>query len=155
MSDIAAAAGMSRPTLYAAFENKVAVLDAVLALHAAEHEAGAARRLAGVEGLEARLRVLFAEFIVEPYATTFGSEGSRDLVANIGSYAPDGVAALYARFEALLAAELAAAGQAPQRAADAARILALATRGLKASGVPLAELERLVAGLIGMAIAAG
>lgn len=155
MSDVAAEAGMSRPSLYASFPNKEAIFAALLAEHASRHAADAGARLPGLAGLREKLECLFEVWILEPFASAVDSENGADLLANAAVYAPAAYADLYARFEAQLRAVLEPA-MGPGRAlaaADLAHILMMATRGLKAATATLGELRRLIDGLITMAVA--
>lgn len=155
MMDIAAEAGMSRPSLYASFPNKEAILAAVVARNAVEQEEESAREIAGIRGLRERLEMLFEIWILRPAATVIGSENGADLLANVAVYAPEATADLYARFERQLREILqpAMAAEGDLSAADLAHILMMATRGLKATTTTLAELRRLIRGLITMAVA--
>lgn len=155
MSDIAAEAGMSRPSLYASFANKEAIFGTLMADHAARHEAEAGARLAGMAGLRNQLACLFEIWILQPFASAVGSENGADLVANSAAYAPEAYAAHYARFEAQLRGVLEPAmGEARALSAgDLAHLLMLATQGLKAVTKTLEELRRMVDGLIAMAVA--
>lgn len=155
MQDIAAESGMSRPSLYASFGNKEAVFGAIMDDHAARHAAEAEARVARLASLRERLECLFEIWIVKPYASVIGSENGAELLANSTVYAPAAAAALYARFEAQLREilEPEMKGGCALSAADLAHILMMATKGLKAATETLAELERLIAGLIAMAVA--
>ena len=155
MMDIAAEAGMSRPSLYASFANKEAILGALMADHTRRNAAEADLQLARLGTLEERLAALFDIWILKPYASVIGSENGADLVANAAVYAPRATAALYTRFEEQLR-EILAPAMPRQRhlsAADVAHILRMATQGLKATSATLDELERLISGLIAMAVA--
>jgi AcrR family transcriptional regulator len=155
MLDIAAEAGMSRPSLYASFANKEAIFAALLDDLAAQHAARAAAELAGMTRLREKLERLFAIWIVEPFASVVDSENGAELLANAASYAPAAAAALYARFEQQLCEVL--EPEMPRQpilpAQDLAHILMMATKGLKAATATLAELQRLTDGLIAMAVA--
>ncbi len=155
MVDIAEEAGMSRPTLYAAFGSKEAIFAAFLRRESARHDAETSRQLAGATTLRERLEHLFEIWLLGPFASVIDSENGSDLLANCAVYAPEAAADLYGRFEAHLTAVLHGAMGAPPSltAPDLARILVLATRELKAHTTTLAEFRRLTDGLITMAIA--
>lgn len=155
MSDIAADAGMSRPSLYASFANKEAIFAALMDDHAAVHAADAREQVAGLARLRDRLESLFEIWILQPFASVVDSENGADLLANSALYAPAAYAALYARFEEQLreVLEPAMGRGSALPAADLAHILMMATRGLKAATRTESELRRLVAGLITMAVA--
>ncbi len=156
MSDIADAAEMSRPSLYAAFANKEAVFSAIGVQHNARAEASLAERLPKATSLRARLEVLFAVWIIEPFASVVDSPAGLDMLGNAAEYAPDAVAKTYERFEhhllTLLKMELTSKRNG-MTARDLAHIMTLATKGLKASTSTVAELTRMTDGLIAMAIA--
>jgi AcrR family transcriptional regulator len=156
MSDIAEAAEMSRPSLYAAFANKEAVFGAIGRQHKAHAELLLAERLPKAHSLRAKLEVLFAVWIVEPFASVVDSPAGLDMLGNAAIYAPEAVAETYARFEqhlvAILKAELTGKRNG-MTARDLAHIMTLATKGLKATSTSVAELRRMTDGLIAMAIA--
>jgi AcrR family transcriptional regulator len=155
MMEIAAEAGMSRPSLYASFANKEAILGALLADQTARNAAEAGQRTAGMTRLRDRLELLFDIWILEPFASVVDSENAADLLGNCGVYAPEATDALYARFEEQLREilEPEMGGGESLSARDLAHILMMATRGLKATTATLADLRRLTGGLITMAVA--
>jgi AcrR family transcriptional regulator len=157
MSDIAAASAMSRPTLYAAFENKEAIFATLVRRSCAQNDAATALRLPAVaaQGLTAQLACLFDIWVIEPAASVIDSVNGVDMMSNCGTYAPEALAAIYARLEAHLAAVLAPAMRSGQQltAGDIAYILRVATTGIKASADNLPDLRRVVAGMITMAVA--
>jgi AcrR family transcriptional regulator len=159
MSDIAEAAKLSRPTLYAEFPNKEAVLAGLVARHNDESAAKTAVALPGAKTLAAQLAVIFDLWIVEPFASVADTADGLDLLTNIGTYVPEATNAVYARLERQLVEVLepamkAGGGKRPTMSArDLAHILALATRGLKASTATVVELRRMIDGLIAMTVA--
>jgi AcrR family transcriptional regulator len=155
MSDIAEASQMSRPTLYATFANKESIF-AALVLRARDRcEAETAQRLPAARGLAAQLACVFDIWVVAPAASVIDSLNGIDMMANCGSYAPDALAAIYARLEAHLAAVLAPAMReaGPMTAPEVAYILRVATTAIKASADNLPALRQVVAGMITMAMA--
>ena len=92
MSDIAQAAGISRPTLYAEFANKDAVMEAIVRLHIAASDAETAARLPRARGLEARLALVLDLWVVEPFVSVIDTANGFDLMSNIATYAPNAVA---------------------------------------------------------------
>jgi len=155
MSDIAAAAEMSRPTLYAAFSSKEAIFGGLARRQHERGDAEIAVRLPRVKTLASRLGVLFDVWILEPFASVVDSPNGRDLLAHGDTYAPDAIHDTYRRFEEHLVAVLAPhmKGKRALGAADLAHILTMATRGLKATATSLEELQRFTQGLIAMAVA--
>ena len=89
MSDIAQAAAMSRPSLYAAFANKEAVFGAMSAQHIARAELTLSERLPGATTLREKLAVLFDVWVIEPFASVVDSPAGLDLLAGAADYAPD------------------------------------------------------------------
>ncbi len=154
MSDIAEAAEMSRPTLYAAFSSKEAIFGAIAARQSARCDAEVAAKLPRAKSLESQLSLILDIWILEPFASVIDSPNALDLLGNFAVYAPEACADLYARFEAHLLAVLAPAmkGKRAMTARDLAHIMMLATKGLKASTSSLAELRRMTSGLIAMAV---
>lgn len=155
MSDIAEAAGMSRPTLYAAFSNKEAILAGIALRQRTRGDVEIAARLPRARTLEARLAIVFDVSIVAPAASVMDSPHGLDLLANMDTYAPEACDEVYAHFEDHLVALLAPSMKkgAAMSARDLAHIMALATRGLKASTTTANELRRMTDGLIAMAVA--
>jgi AcrR family transcriptional regulator len=155
MSEIAEAAGMSRPTLYAAFSSKEAILETIGAQQSERGDAAIAAKLPKQKSLEARLSLIFEIWIIEPAASVIDSPNGLDLLANAAVYAPEACADIYARFEKHLASVLLPEmkGKRGMTAKDLARIMMLATKGLKASTTSIAELRRMTDGLIAMAVA--
>ena len=152
MSDIAEAVGISRPTLYAEFANKDAVLEAIVERHLVMTDGLIATRLPRAKTLKAQLTVILDACIVEPFASIIDTANGFDLLGNIATYAPKATDAVYRRLEQHLTAVLepAMSGKRTVTAKDLAHILALATKGLKASATSLAEMRRMVDGLIVM-----
>jgi AcrR family transcriptional regulator len=155
MGDIAEAADISRPTLYAAFANKEAIMAALVEHHTEECATESATRIAHQRSLKGRLRVLFDVYVVEPFELAANNPNGRDLIDNIGTYVPEAIAAFYVRFESELHATLAPEmrGKRALPASDLAHLLALAAKGLKVSAASIPELRRLMDGLIVMALA--
>ncbi|WP_228963599.1 TetR/AcrR family transcriptional regulator [Xanthomonas codiaei] len=154
MSDIAQAAQMSRPSLYAAFPNKEAIFAAQVARQRDACVAETAQRVRDTQDLHTQLRHLFDIWVLEPMASVIDSDNGLDLVANCGVYAPAALEALYQQMEDTLVRLLGphVRADSAMSAADLAYILRLATTSLKASADNEAVLRRLIAGLITMAL---
>ncbi len=155
MTDLAAAAEMSRPTLYASFPTKEAVLEGMVARHTLQVEAALAVALPRAKTLEAQLATIFELLIVAPFASVVDLPNGLDLMGSAASYAPEAYAALYERFENHLVATLSPVmtGKRGMSAYDLAHIVMLATRGLKATTATLPDLQRMTKGLIAMTVA--
>lgn len=154
MSDIAEAADMSRPTLYASFPNKEAVFAGLGQRQCGRADDEISARLPKARTLEAKLRVVLDVIIVEPASSIMSSPHGLELLANAGAYAPEQTNEVYRRLERQLVAVLAPAigKKAAMPASDLAHIITMASRGLKASSTTPEELRRLVDGLIAMAV---
>lgn len=156
MSDIAEAAEMSRPTLYAVFPNKEAVFAAIAEQHCADSERETEQQLAQASTLEAKLSSIVTIWIIRPFSSVIESPSGLDFIANVASDQPSALDAVYERLEAhvyrALKSEL-AGKRAAVSARDLARIVRLAVRGLNDSATSLAELRRLCNGLVAMAVA--
>lgn len=145
MADIAAAAGVSRPSLYLVFPNKAAVFRALAerlmgdAMTAAEAAWPADTALA--PGLAAALLARDLPIQRLLAATPHAAE----ILAEAETLAADLHQASVARFTALAAARLAAAGDAA--ATETARLVTHAANGLKHAGLDeatyIADVERL------------
>lgn len=155
MGDIAEAAQMSRPSLYAAFDNKEAIFSALVHRQRDKYQRDTVNRLRGIEGLSDRLLCVFDIWVIEPAAAALASEYGTDLLCNCADYAPDAIADLYAHFEAHLAAVIRPeiSGRLSPPAPDMAFILRSAATGIRAATDSLPQLRRLVAGLITMTLA--
>lgn len=155
MSDIAEAAGISRPTLYAEFANKDAILTAIVERHLADVSAKTAAELPRAKTLKAQLALILDLWVIEPFASVIDTEGGLDVMASIGIDAPDAINATYAELERQLTAVLEPAVKTKrgQSARDLARIITLAAKGLKTSSTSVAELRRMLDGLVAMTVA--
>jgi len=155
MSDIAEAAAMSRPTLYASFSCKEAIYAALIRQQCAKSQVESAAMLARTVDLKARLINLFEIWIVGPVTAVLTSENATELLANCASYAPEAVAEQHAQFKEHLATVLRPAcnGQGALSAEDIAAIMCLATTSIKASAESEPKLRYLVDGLVTMALA--
>jgi AcrR family transcriptional regulator len=154
MSDIAEAAELSRPTVYAAFANKEAVFGALVRSQMDEKEIETRKRLERLRTLKSRLETIFDIWIIRPVTSLIDSETTKDLRMNSAMYAPDAVAALYGRLEVLLTETLEPAMQNKRQLAarDLARILTLAAKALKATTDSAREIERMASRLVAMAV---
>jgi AcrR family transcriptional regulator len=151
MADIAAAAGVSRPSLYLVFPNKAAVFralaeslmgDAISAAEQAWHPG-----LPVAEGLAAAILAKDLPIHTLLAATPHAAE----ILGEAEVLAADIHRASAARFMALIAARLADAGDAAP--ADTARLVANAAAGLKHAGLDqatyMADVGRLAAMVAG------
>lgn len=145
MADIAAEAGVSRPSLYLVFPNKAAVFRALAEVLLAGAMTGAEAawtpEMAPAEGLGAAILAKDLPIHQLLAATTHADE----ILAAAEDIAGDLHTASVARFAALLTARLAAAGD--PSPADTARLVANAAEGLKRAGLDqatyIADVRRL------------
>lgn len=153
MSDIANAVQVSRPTLYASFENKEAIFSGLVERARDANLAAETTRVDHGQTLATQLETLFDIWVIEPVASVIDSENGSDLLANCAVYAPAATADLYSHFERSLRAVLVRfeTRDAKLPSGDIAYILRMATTGIKSSTESLPTLKRIVAGLIQMA----
>ncbi|MFD3931561.1 TetR/AcrR family transcriptional regulator [Streptomyces sp. NPDC058614] len=147
MSDIAKSAGISRPTLYAAFPDKAAIFDAVIAEMVATELAGIRRRLAGQDDLEARLRYACQGWAVPGFDLVRANPDAKDLFDERF----DAVRAGNAAFEALLTQlleEPASTAGIRVPAARLAEMISCALQGFKRFADDAADLDRMIDTLI-------
>ena len=97
IGEIAAACGMSRPTLYAAFENKEAILSSIVRRHTRDLLASTTTALAGKPSLRAKLDYLFAAWIIDPYAIVIDADHASDLSTSAPKFAPQATAEMWGR----------------------------------------------------------
>jgi AcrR family transcriptional regulator len=102
MGDIAAEAGMSRQTLYNAFSNKDAVLQATIRLLTDRRVARIETGLATAEGLGERLDVVFRHFVVEPFELLNASPNAEDIVAGFNATSRQELDAAAERYVAII-----------------------------------------------------
>lgn len=154
MSDIAEAAELSRPSLYAVFANKEAVIGGLLKVHIARNHEETRKRLPAQKILRSQLDCLFKIWIIDPFASAIDTESGKEMMETISDYAPEEFSVVYKDFEKYVVELLKPnlkTGADPS-AKDLAHILTLATKGLKASSSSVTELKRLVDGLVSMTI---
>lgn len=155
MSDIAEALDVSRPTLYASFQNKEAIFSALAKMHLEANIAKLPALLETKKTLRKKLECIFDVWIIEPFASVIDSENGKDLLENGSTYAPTEIAKVYTEFESQLVQLLKPEFKKRKdlSAQDIAHILMLATKGLKMSTDTLEELRRMTDGLISMTVA--
>lgn len=155
MSDVAEAAELSRPSLYAAFANKEAVVDGLMELHIELNLAKSLERSDEDLSVQEQLEAICEVWIIEPFASAIDQEHGKEVMETIEDYAPKSVAAMYGEFERCLSEVLKNHMKKKNglSAKDVAHIIVSATKGLKVSSESLAELKRLTKGLITMTMA--
>ena len=155
MGEIAAAYGVSRPTLYAAFPNKEAVLASIIRRHTRDMLAVTGKALEARTDPRDRLQYIFDTWLIDPYAAVIDSENAADLSDSAPAFAPEATREMWAAIEGQVAAALRAGatkGRQPE-VAELTHVLVTAVEGAKAVTRSLPELRRVVRGLIGMALA--
>jgi len=154
MGEIAVAAGMSRPTLYAQFADKQTILGSIIQRHTREAVARLLPELARLRDPAKRIRLIVERCVVEPHAKVFEEDFAIDLATNAAQFAPDAVDEFWGMVEQLVGAEFAALAPAGGKAAPAvARVLVLAIRGIKEIEIGLDEFRGAVDMTIAMACA--
>jgi AcrR family transcriptional regulator len=154
MQDIAAAAGVSRPSLYLVFPNKAAVFRALAEMLLGDAMTGAESAwpedMAPAQGLAAAILAKDLPIHQLLAATPHATEILREAEALAGDLHRDTAA----RFAALVAARLAAAGD--PSPLDSARLVANAAEGLKHARLDqatyVADVKRLAALVVAGAV---
>src|SRR4051812_15912978 len=82
MSDIAEAAQMSRPTLYAAFSSKEAIISAITDRQADRCHAETLAKMPRAKTLEAQLTLIFDVWVIVPFSSVIDSPNGVDLLRN-------------------------------------------------------------------------
>lgn len=142
MSDIARAAGLTRPTLYLTFPDKEHIFAAVLETLADDKLTEIRKGLPRRKSLEAKLHYACMSWAAEAYEIVKAHPDAVDMF----DFRFPTVCASYTRFAELLADLLAAPLQAsglPMSPLDAARTIAFATRGFKEIAASSADMRRL------------
>ncbi len=154
MSEIAEASELSRPSVYSAFANKEAIIDALIQLSIENNHHETGKQLIKQKNLRDQLECLFDIWIVKPFASAIDNESGREMLSTIADIVPDSVNQIYKEFEACVVTVLKPAMKKKTDLSpkDLAHILSMATKGIKASSDNLPELRRLVNGLITMTL---
>ncbi|MEX0345630.1 MAG: TetR/AcrR family transcriptional regulator [Rhizobiaceae bacterium] len=103
MNDIATEAGIARQTLYNAFSNKDAVLQATIRLMADRAIAGMEKGLKGKTNLGDQLDVVFKHIAIESFDLLDASPNSEDIVAGFNASSQNELAVAAKRNKAVLA----------------------------------------------------
>lgn len=103
MNDIAAEAGIARQTLYNAFSNKDAVLQATIRLLADRAMAGIEAGLEKTDDLGDQLDVVFKHIAIDPFELLDSSPNSEDIVAGFNASSQNELAAAAERNKAVIA----------------------------------------------------
>jgi AcrR family transcriptional regulator len=156
MTDIAEGCDISRPTLYKSFSNMESIIAGLIELQIETSNRATSKLHEDRGSLRTKLHKFFEAWTLIPASTAIDTEAGRELLVIVASYAPDAVIKLYVELERQLALLLKPELKRRRDLTpeDLAHILALASRGLKASSSSMTELRRLVDGLIGITVAA-
>ncbi len=154
MSDIAEATGLSRPTVYAAFTNKDAIIAKMVINHIEQNHATTKIKLPKKKIIRDQLECLFDIWIILPFASIVESEGFKELMMTVQEFAPVECEEMYGAFENYVTELLKPhiKKKSELTAEELAKILTLASKGVKMSSETLPQLKRLVDGLISMTI---
>jgi len=102
MNDIAVEAGVARQTLYNAFSNKDAVLQATIQLMADRAMAGIEAGLKNTNDLSDQLDVVFGHITIDPFELLNASPNSEDIVTGFNASSKNELAAAAARNKAVI-----------------------------------------------------
>ena len=152
MGDIAAAAGMSRPTLYLVFPGKEEIFAAVIYQMNDDFYALVQKDLTDLPNLEAKLRYVCEKWGAHGYDIVESHPDAKDLFDL--NFAP--VQHIYNHFHVFLAALIADAvpqAKTSATAAELARVLAFAMRGFKDTATSGADMRRLIAVQVSLLVA--
>jgi AcrR family transcriptional regulator len=150
MSDLAAEAGISRPTLYSAFASKEAVFNAVARELMEQALAEIRERVAGPGSVAEKLEQVFEIWVVRAYELIHRSPDAKELLECTQAFSQDVIDRAYAELETLLASVIAPHASAGIEPKQVAHTLALSARGIKENARDLDDLRRSLAGLIAL-----
>lgn len=148
MADIANAAGLSRPTLYASFPDKAEIFRAVLESMVADELAALEAGLETHEGFAARMTYLSETWVLDGYDLVAANPDAKDMFDM--SFAV--VRESYALFEDLLTDLISEAFADSARAGDArrlARMAVAAMKGFKDIAQDREDLREMIRSLVG------
>ena len=153
MADLAAAAEISRPTLYAAFPNKEAVFRgaATRILDSAISELQ--EKAVGTGKLKKILIDLFEVWVVKNYELIHQSPDARELLECSQSFSRDIVESAYEQFDEILTDVLKRYVSGIKNPTRLARTLSSSARGIKESARNVEDLRKLLEDLIGLTVA--
>jgi AcrR family transcriptional regulator len=158
MSDIASAAGMSRPALYLVFPNKEDIFLRVLTDEAGRILEELRQTLPTLATAEEKLRYAFDRWIVQPYILMTQSPDASDLVDCTLDFVKETMDRLGAAFEAELVAIISPLAAKRSRTdlspAQLAHILVSAAAGFKKVAANAEELQQLMWGQLAIVMAA-
>jgi AcrR family transcriptional regulator len=150
MSDLAAEAGISRPTLYAAFASKEEVFNAVAGQLMEQALAEIRERVAGPGSVAEKLEQVFEIWIVRAYELVHQSPDAKELLECTQAFSRDVIDRAYAELETLLASVIAPHTSVGIDPGQVAHTLALSARGIKENARDVDDLRRSLAGLIAL-----
>jgi AcrR family transcriptional regulator len=155
MTDIAEAAGVSRPALYLLFRNKEEIFIGVFMQWVDETLVSIEMEMAKLEVPEQKLICAFELWTVRPFEMMAKSPEAKELIDGGFGFAQDALRQGYRKFEAAITSVVAVlAKRHPARPqllpAEIAHVLASATRGFKQTAATAAELRLLIEKLLTM-----
>jgi len=153
MSDIAAAAGISRPALYLVFENKEEIFTSVYERWVKETLVDIESKISRLKTSEEKLRTAFELWTVQPFERMRASSEAAELLECTFGFAQDSVNQGYRSFEKILLPVLKShskfqGAQAKVSAEKTARILSGAVRGFKSVAKDASDIRSLIKGLL-------
>jgi AcrR family transcriptional regulator len=158
MGDIAKEAGMSRPALYLVFPSKEEIFKAGIVNFRETAIAEITTGLADRTSVADQLAFSFDVWTVRPFELIHDAPDAKDLTECTYGFAREVLEEGYREFEKLLTGIIEPHADALTRHSLAPRqvahVLAVSARGFKESAADVDELRALIAGLIGMTLAA-
>lgn len=151
MNDIAAAADMSRQTLYKVFSSKEDVLRGAIRHGCVDATAAIMEEWADASSLGERLDSFFAHTVVHPYVFIHSHPDADDMVSGFNEAGKEELAKSYARYQAMLAeifsayrGSIEAAGLSVDQLAE---VVTISSRSFKYNAEDKAHLDALLASL--------
>jgi AcrR family transcriptional regulator len=153
MVDVARAAGISRPTLYASYPNKESVFRSIIEQRARDYETEFHRRLRSAMTAEERLKIPFDIWVTEPYREVRKHPEAQELLEEASRLAPRAMQLLWEAFERVLSSIIEHELHSKTSAAVAstiAQICSATARDAKSRGLDDRKVRELIDTLIAM-----
>jgi len=156
LGEIAKASGISRPTLYAVFANKEALITRLVHEVCLEKKAKTERVIVGNKSLKQQLEALSGIWITDFFAFEIDDQNFRELMTTVHLYAPEALEEVYSEFGNYLTEILKPhlSQKSKMNANELTQVIVNAIRGFKSSPANVLELKKLVKGLILMTLSA-
>ena len=150
MADIAEAAGISKPTLYASFSNKEAVIDTWARMAWASKKDETFKEIASSKSLKKQLEIAFKIWITDPYISYQNVDNYEELSDTIHLYAPKAVNDFTLDFANCISEILDSHSFKKTKLTnkELSLIVSISAKGIKEFSKEPSELKKLVDGLI-------